>query len=221
MRRNLSPIILAALLFAGGIGIADPAGGYLEGEAATRALEAIRAKSRGASSVRASFRQVVTTPGLRDPAVSMGELLVVPPDRVRIDFSEPAGEFVLLFDGRVWVARRGRPVEERPSGDRLARPLASLGAVLGGREPADADEWEKRVRIDSGAVTVELTPRAESRDRPRRIESVFDSATGELMRMRVSLPRGAAVEYRLERVERDAGVTVRELLDRIPGAVIP
>lgn len=160
---------------------------------------------RSLRTFRAAFEQTVSLLGLRNPSVSKGTFLYRAPDDVRIDYSQPAGEFFLLRGENFYVARDGTPPRSYPASDRSARVLVALRKVMGGRTDADAG-MTRKVRREGNEFVITLTPETPSRDVPEKIENRVDAESLVLKKMTVTLPRGTSMEFSFSEPERNAKI---------------
>lgn len=160
---------------------------------------------RSLRTFRAAFEQTVSLLGLRNPSVSKGTFFYRAPDDVRIDYSQPAGEFFLLLGENFYVARDGMPPRSFPSSDRSARVLVALRKVMGGRTDAGAG-MTRKVRREGDEFVITLTPDTPSRDVPEKIENRVDAASLVLKKMTVTLPRGTSMEFSFTEPERNAKI---------------
>ncbi|MGH8732071.1 MAG: LolA family protein, partial [Burkholderiales bacterium] len=115
--------------------------------AATTTLAAPLAMKR-ASALRAQFQthqretltwsarivQTLTLPGLREPVVSTGTLAYRAPEQLRLDYTKPAGEFVLILGDRLFIQKTGaRLAEKSLREDSVGKPFLSLLGLLRGQ----------------------------------------------------------------------------------------
>jgi outer membrane lipoprotein-sorting protein len=151
---------------------------------------------------RANFEQTVSLLGLRNPAVSKGAFFYRAPDDVRIDYSQPDGDFLLLRGGNFLVSKGGEAPRRYPESDRSARVLVALRKVMGGRPDAGAG-MVRKIRREGDEYVVSLTPQTPSRDMPEKIENRIDAGSFLLKRMTVTLPRGTSMEFNFSDPERN------------------
>src|SRR5437867_7020056 len=77
---------------------------------------------------QADLKQTVRLHGLKNPVESVGRILYKAPDKLRINFTQPAGEYMLIGGDEVYFKKANRPL--RKSADRNADML--LSAFQGG-----------------------------------------------------------------------------------------
>ena len=159
------------------------------------------ASHKDLKSLQADFRQMIISPGMRQPVVSEGRFYYEAPDKLRIDYAKPAGDYFLLTGERFETCRRGKPPFIRDAGHPSARALVALREVLRGTPPAG--EFQKQVERKDGEFLVILTPIKPSPTLPRKIENRVDAKSLALLGMTITMPQGAAMEFVLENPRRD------------------
>ena len=153
--------------------------------------------------LRADFEQVIRMPGMRDPVVSRGEFLYRAPNDLRVTFTDPPGDYLLLRGDTFEMARAGKPPARKPSTDRSARALVAIRKVLRGEPESLEDKMDHKIsRLDQEFV-VSLTPVTRSPQLPEKIENRVDAETLLLRNMTITLPRGMFLEYRFSRPRRN------------------
>lgn len=70
---------------------------------ATALREQFQTRQSQTKSWSASLTQTLAMPGMRQPVVSTGTLVYRSPGQLRLDFTKPEGEFVLVKIGRAHV----------------------------------------------------------------------------------------------------------------------
>ena len=133
---------------------------------------------------------------MRQPVVSEGRFYYQAPDKLRIDYSRPAGDYFLLNGDRFETRRRGKTPAVLNSSHPSARALVALREVLRGTPPAG--EFQKQVERRGGEFRVILTPLAPSPTLPRKIENRVDAKSLALLGMTITMPQGAAMEFVFE-----------------------
>jgi outer membrane lipoprotein-sorting protein len=153
----------------------------------------------------ATVVQTLTMPGLRDPVTSIGRLAYRAPDRLRLDFTRPAGEFVLCLGDRLFIQKAGVGLAEKSlREDSAGRPILALLGLLSGQPVEDESAFTPEVTEDGGRYTVVLTRRPEASSRlPARITNTIDIDTLELREIVVVLPNGGVLGYRFDDITRN------------------
>ncbi len=154
----------------------------------------------------ATFVQTLTVPGLRDPVVSTGTLAYRAPEQLRLDFTKPAGDLVLVLGDRLYVQKSGiRPVEKSLREDSAGRPYLSLLGLLRGQASEEEPAYTAEVAQEAGRYTVVLTRKPDASTQiPARITNTIVADTLEVSEIVVELPRGGMLSYRFDRITRNA-----------------
>jgi len=156
--------------------------------------------------LRADFEQTIRFPGMRTPVVSRGEFLYRAPDDIRINFTDPAGDYLLLSGDTLEIARGGKAPVRKPSTHLSAKALVALRNVLRGT-PEDTDgRMERKISSADGGFTVSITPVVRSARMPEKIENRVDADSLMLQTMTITLPHGGFMEFRFSRSRRDVPV---------------
>jgi outer membrane lipoprotein carrier protein len=149
----------------------------------------------------ASFTQTVESPGLPSPQVEKGTLYLLPPGRMRWEYSEPPGKLAIA-DGRrsylylpeerqVLVAPLDAPGAESGVALLLGDPVSLVEAFEIGWSPEPADGGSRRLK---------LTPRA---PRAQYQSLVLEPDEDHLIRALVVVDAlGGTVTYRFSRQRR-------------------
>lgn len=151
---------------------------------------------RNLKTLEAGFRQTITSPGLPRPIASEGRIFYEAPDRLRIDYARPAGDYFLLTGNRLEIVRRGKPPVIHNSTDPSARALVALREVLRGTPPVG--DFQKQVVRAGGEFRVLLTPRGASPNLPRKIETRVEAQSLLLLGMTITMPQGSIMDFAFE-----------------------
>lgn len=152
-------------------------------------------------SLQADFRQTITSPGLKQPVVSEGRFYYLAPDKLRIDYTKPEGDYFLLNGDHFESRRRGKAPVVVPVDHPSARALSSLREVLRGTPPTE--DFQKQVDREDGVFRVVLTPATASPAMPQKIENRIDPNSLALLGMSITTPKGAGMEFVLENPRRN------------------
>ncbi len=167
----------------------------------------------------ATIVQTLTLPGVRDPVVSTGTLAYRAPDRLRLDYTKPAGEFVLVLGDRLFIKKTGaRLAEKSLREDSAGKPFLSLLGLLRGQPAEEESDYTAEVRREEDRYTVVLTRNADASSRmPARIANRIAADTLEVREVVVAsaLGRRAQLPFRRHHPQRAAG---RRALHRSGGA---
>jgi outer membrane lipoprotein-sorting protein len=159
------------------------------------------AAQSGINTLEADFIQTITAPGLGRPAKSKGQVFFRSPELLRIQYSDPAGEWMQLDEQNFTIVRSNRQPETRPSDHPSARVLVALREILRGKKPAE--NMNRRVYVEGNIYRVILVPEQEAANQPSRIEIEADVEGFKLRSMVVSLPRGATMRFDFSSVRRN------------------
>jgi len=173
-----------------------------------RALRArFQTRQRETLTWSATVVQTLTVPGLRDPIVSTGTLAYRAPDRLRLDFTKPAGELVLVLGDRLFIQKTGaRLAEKSLREDSAGRPFLSLLGLLRGQPPAEEEsDYTPEIRREGDHYAVVLTRNADASSYlPARIANRIAADTLEVREVVVDLPSGGVLSYRFDAITRNA-----------------
>ncbi|MGH8567850.1 MAG: LolA family protein [Gammaproteobacteria bacterium] len=153
----------------------------------------------------ATIVQTLTLPGVRDPVVSTGTLAYRAPDRLRLDYTKPAGEFVLVLGDRLFIQKTGaRLAEKSLREDNAGKPFLSLLGLLRGQPAEEESDYTPEVTREEDRYTVVLTRNADaSSHMPTRIANRIAADTLEVREVVVDLPSGGVLRYRFDTVTRN------------------
>lgn len=182
-------------------------------EARTAELRAdFQRRQRTAKSWSATFTQTVSMPGMRKPVVSEGALSYKAPGMLRLEFTKPAGDLVVVNGDRVFIQKAGKRASEKSlAEDRAGKPFESLLGLLGGRPMEEESLYVPELSLDRGVYTLVLSLKPEgSKQLPKRITNTFDADSLEVREVLVELPNKGTISYRFSAVVRnralDAGL---------------
>lgn len=146
---------------------------------------------------QAHFRQTITSPGMKHPVLSEGRFYYLAPDKLRIDYSLPAGDYFLLSGDRFEARRRGKSPDIHNAGHPSARALVSLRDILRGVPPVG--DFHKHIEREEGMFRVVLTPHLSVANLPRKIENRVDAKSLALLGMSITMPNGATINFEFEK----------------------
>jgi outer membrane lipoprotein-sorting protein len=154
-------------------------------------------RQRATRSWSAAFTQTLTMPGLRAAVVSDGTLRFHAPGDLRIEFTKPAGELVLILGDRLFLRKPGkRVVEKSVASDSAGKPFQALLSLLQGRPPENEEQFEPRVTAEDGRYVITLTKKADAPGKlPKRITNIVSEATLDVAEVLVELPNGGSLRY--------------------------
>lgn len=170
-----------------------------------RGLEQRFIKTQKATrTLRTDFEQVIRMPGMREPVVSKGEFFYRAPDELRVTFTEPAGDSLLLRSETLEISRGGKTPAKKPASDRAARALVALRNVLRGLPESAENQMNHQIAREGDEFIVTITPAVRSPQMPEKIENRVAADSLLLRAMTITLPQGIFLEYRFSNPRRDA-----------------
>ena len=178
----------------------------LSPEETRRVEERFVRAQKATHTLRADFEQTIRLPGMRTPVVSRGEFLYRAPDDLRVSFTEPLGDYLLLSGDTLEIARGGKSPVKKPSTDLSAKALVALRNVLRGTPENTEGQMDRKITSSAGEFTVSITPVVRSARMPEKIENRVDADSLMLRTMTITLPRGGFMEFRFARPRKDAPI---------------
>ena len=177
----------------------------LSAERASALLAQFQTHQRETLTWSATIVQTLTLPGVRDPVVSTGMLAYRAPDRLRLDYTKPAGEFVLVLGDRLFIQKTGaRLAEKSLREDSAGKPFLSLLGLLRGQPAEEESDYTPEVKREEDRYTVVLTRNADaSTHMPARIANRIAADTLEVREVVVDLPSGGVLSYHFDAIARN------------------
>jgi len=177
----------------------------LSAEAASALRAQFQTRQRETLTWSATIVQTLTLPGLRDPVVSTGTLAYRAPDRLRLDYTKPAGELVLVLGDRLFIQKSGtRLAEKSLREDSAGKPFLSLLGLLRGQPTEEESDYTAEVTREEDGYAVVLSRNAEASSRmPARIANHIAADTLEVREVVVDLPSGGVLSYRFDAIDRN------------------
>jgi outer membrane lipoprotein-sorting protein len=162
-------------------------------------------RQRQTRSWSADFTQTLVMPGMRQPVVSAGSAAYLAPDLLRLDFRQPAGEFVLIVADHLYLQKAGAAAEVKAlTGDGGGRPFQALLGFLRGQPAADDGAFDAAVTSEGDDYWFTLTRSPEAAaPSPRLIRNRIARTTLDIREIFVELPNGGTLTYRFDRVTRN------------------
>ncbi len=121
-------------------------------------------------SLRSQFTQSVLPENQATPIVSKGTLQYQKPQTLRIDFSLPEGEGMILTPTETTVWKKGLLPKSTPH-DPLQPSFRRIILDILEKSPSDWDsQFQKSMREEQDSLLVTLTPLAPSERAPERVE---------------------------------------------------
>lgn len=164
-----------------------------------------QARQKETRTWHAAFNQTLVLPGLSQPVVSTGSLAYRAPAQMRLEFTQPAGEFVLVLGDRLFLQKSGKKLAEKSlSDDRAGRPFQSLLGLLNGQPVEEENQFDAEVSREGGNFTVVLKRKPDaSRQTPKRITNIIEGKSLEVREVLVELPNGGTLRYQFSNIVRN------------------
>ena len=162
-------------------------------------------KQQQTKSWAASFTQTVAMPGMKQPVVSTGTVSYGTPGQLRLDFTKPAGEYVLATGDRLFLQKAGKKLSEKSlTTDNAAKPFRSLLNLLQGQLAEEDANYDAAVSRQKTAYSVVLTRKPGARGRgPFRITNTIAADTLEVSEVVVELPNGGTIRFAFAKPQRN------------------
>ena len=163
---------------------------------------------RGTRSWSARFSQTLLLPGLKNPVLSAGRIRFLAPDRLRIDFENPPGEWMVACGERLLLQKPGKKaVEKSIRNDPVGKPLQGLISLLRGAQGEEARWFTPAVARQGETLQIELQRKEGAPAHlPRAILNTLKADTLEVREVTIQLPKGGSLSYAFEGVERNRPV---------------
>jgi outer membrane lipoprotein-sorting protein len=208
-------LVKAAVVFLSMIVLETP----LQAQDTMRALSRAESAYRGMETLRARFTQTLENPMMGDPLISSGTILLAPPSRFAMQFTDPAGDLIVSDGTWLWiylpssvpnqVLRQPIPARGAATPNLLAqfvnRPLEHYRASYIGRDTV------AREPVD----VVSLIPRRDD-DPFTEAEVSISQATGLVRRLMVVEPAGQKRTIVFERLQQNVPISDQELAFVVP-----
>lgn len=155
--------------------------------ATEKSLETLRSETR---SFQAKVIQTLVLKELEDPVISSGIVSYARPGRLRLDFSEPAGEYLLVVPGVTIIQKTGmRPKVQRT--DPLKEPKGRLDLLRAFDAPLASwrTDFIVTMKHEGGILNVSLSPKKTSHGTNKIIVRVQEQ-TANIISMKIELPEG-------------------------------
>lgn len=153
----------------------------------------------------AAFSQIISMPGMREPVTSKGTLSYQSPDRLRLDFTKPDGEFALVVGDQVFLQKTGKKLAEKSlSEDNAGKPFEMLLGLLRGQSRDEEKDYQPTIMREKDRYVIVLAKKdGASRRLPKRITNTLDADSMEIREVLVELPNDGTIHYRFEEVSRN------------------
>jgi outer membrane lipoprotein-sorting protein len=134
---------------------------------------------------QADLKQVVRLRGLQKPVESTGKIYFQAPGSLRLSFTQPAGEYMLMTGHDVYVKKANRPLRHKTA-DPNTQMLLSLFR-------GDVKDWETKFRVscarDGERLIVTL------RDERIEIENIVALPSHEIQSVQIRFDTDSSMTY--------------------------
>ena len=204
-RSPFHPVLLAAVILAGGVLLAAPPAQPLD----LSPVKAWLLAQKDVRSVSADFTQTRALRTLRSPLTSKGRLWFKAPNWFRWELGDPPKTIIIGTPGGVTIIRPGKKRAER-------KPLAAAGGAPGDSEAlgmmrfpggGSFEDFQRRVQVLGIEVSgskchLEMLPRdAQSARRLSAVKMVFDTVTGHWLSFEIVTREGSSIRNEFSNVE--------------------
>lgn len=172
-------------------------------------------KQQQTKSWSSGFTQTVSMPGMKQPVISTGTVTYGGAGRLRLDFTQPAGEFVLATGDRLFLKKSGKGLTEKSlEKDNAARPFRSLLGLLQGQLAEAEEGYDAVISQQSGSYSVVLTRKPGAKGRgPSRITNTVAAETLEVTAILIELPRAGSIHFSFTGPQRNQPVSPALFVD--------
>lgn len=147
--------------------------------------EAFARLQQQTQSYQADLKQTVRLRGLQRPVESAGRIYFRAPGQLRMSFTQPAGEYMLMTGNDVYVKKTNHPLRHKTA-DANTQMLLSLFR-------GDVKDWEKKFRVtcarDGDRLIVTL------RDERVEIENTVELPSYEIRSVQVRFDADNSMTY--------------------------
>lgn len=163
--------------------------------------EIIAGKHTAGETFTAKFTETKTMPKLKKETVKAGTLTFKAPENLRLDYSDPAGDYTLIEKG-VFETKRGNSVQKLPIKNpehKMSVLRATLLLAMQGKVEEVAKENDATVsyKESSTEYTCTLTPNKGSKAMAAEVVLVYEKKSGRLISLTFTESNGNYTTYKL------------------------
>lgn len=173
---------------------------------ATALRERFEARQRNTQTWVSSFTQTLSMPGLRDPITSLGTISYRSPDSLKMEFTKPEGELVLVTGDQLFVSKAGRKPTVKSLKREAGKPFLSLLGLLHGKPVERSSEYSTAINREPDRFVLVLTRKPEipgANSMPKKITNILNAETLDVVDVLVELPNGATLRFEFYKTERN------------------
>jgi outer membrane lipoprotein-sorting protein len=162
-------------------------------------IDAFVAKQQQTQTYEAELHQTLQLSGLKKPIESVARVYYKAPDSMRLSFTSPAGEYLIITGDDVYLKKTNRPLVHRKNASQKGRPGQDARMLLtlfqGG-----AKDWGVLFAFDMARdddrLIVTLHPKqGDAQAHPFTIENVLALPSYELQSITISFGQDNAMTY--------------------------
>jgi outer membrane lipoprotein-sorting protein len=172
-------------------------------ETVERAFEQRQARTQ---TYQAALRQEVRMDGMRDPVISLGTLFYKKPGLLRINFTSPSQNFILIRDGKILsqtpTKRTERPLSQagQPNGP------GGMGLLLDCFQGGGArfkENYQRTLTCADKMYLIRLSALHPRRDEPSHIEVRLEQTTLEVRSLELQFAGRATLHFAFSNIRRN------------------
>ena len=150
----------------------------------------------------ASLKQSLQLSGMKKPIISQGKLFFQNPQGwLLIDYTEPAGEFILLRDSKLFIKKQGKPLRDFKKEGKNSFTMLSLFFQ------EEAEIWEKNFNVSmlkkENQLIVLLVPIKKNQAQAQKIETHVDLETFLPQEIQLNFEENNQLIYQFFNVQRN------------------
>ncbi len=145
----------------------------------------------------ATFTQTVSMPGMKQPVVSTGSIACRAGGQLRLDFTRPAGEFVLVLGDQLFLQKAGKRVSVKSlTKDNAGKAFRSMLNLLQGQLTETEALYTPTISRQGGNYAVVLNRKPDAPGKgPKRITNTIAADALDVREILVDLPNGGTIHY--------------------------
>lgn len=152
----------------------------------------------------ADLKQSLQLSGMKKPVVSQGKIFFQNPQGwLRINYSRPVGEFILLRDLQLFIKKRNKSLRIRNIKDEEKNSFAMMQRFF----QQGAEFWRKDFQVtmskNSAQLTVYMIPKKEDRTQPQEISTHVDLKTFLPQEIKLQFEGDNELSYQFSKTQRN------------------
>lgn len=145
----------------------------------------------------ATFTQTVSLPGMKQPVISTGSIAYRAREQLRLDFTKPAAEFVLVLGDQLFLQKAGKRVAVKSlSKDNAGKAFHSMLNLLQGQLTETEALYTPAISRQESTYSVVLNRKPDAPGRgPKLITNTIAADALDVREILVVLPDGGTIRY--------------------------